>query len=121
MSTQTTVTVDLVTLRTALEASDAETLIGLYADDAELQVIDRINQPSKPLIFQGKEAIASYWRDVCGREMAHTVEHVVAGGDTVAYSEACRYPDGTRVQCIAFLDLVNGKIVRQRGVQAWDE
>jgi len=121
MDAEKTRAVDLVALRTALEASDAETLIGLYADDAELQVIDRINQPSKPLIFQGKEAIAGYWRDVCGRQMAHTVEHVVAAGDTLAYSEACRYPDGTRVQCIAFLDLLGGKIVRQRGVQAWDE
>lgn len=121
MSTETTGAVDLVTLRTALEASDAETLIGLYAEDAELQVIDRINQPSKPLIFQGKDAIAGYWHDVCGQQMAHVMEHVVAAGDTGAYSEACRYPDGTRVQCSAFLDLLGGKIARQRGVQAWDE
>lgn len=109
------------TVRTALEGSDAETLIGLYADDAELQVMDSRHQPSSPLVFRGKAAIAGYWHEVCSRQMTHVVERIAHDADTLAYSEACRYPDGTRVQCIAFLDIANGKIVRQVGVQTWDE
>jgi predicted SnoaL-like aldol condensation-catalyzing enzyme len=108
-------------LRTALETSDAASLIGFYADDAQVKVIDKLHQPSNPLVLQGKDAIATYWTDVCGRAMAHIVEKVVHDGDSMVYSEACSYPDGTRVQCIAVLDLSGGKIVRQVGVQAWDE
>lgn len=51
----------------------------------------------------------------------HTVERIVHDGTALAYSEACRYPDGTRVQCVVFLDLVNGKIARQLRIQIWDE
>jgi hypothetical protein len=36
-------------------------------------------------------------------------------------TEACRYPDGTRVLCLAMLDLRDGLIVRQTAVQEWDE
>lgn len=53
--------------------------------------------------------------------MTHVVDRIARDGDTLAYSEACRYPDGMRVRCIAILDLVNGKIIRQLGVQTWDE
>lgn len=114
-------TADVVTLRTALERSDAATIIDLFVDDAELRVMDHLHPPSKPQIYRGKEAIAGYWNDLCGREMTHTVERIAHDGDTMAYSEACRYPDGTRVQCIAVLDLVNGKIARLVGIQTWDE
>ena len=122
MSSETkNATLDVATWRTAIEAGDARTIIDLYADDAELQVMDSLHRPSAPLVFRGKEAIAGYWNDICGRAMSHVVERVARDGDTLAYSEACRYPDGTRVQCIAFLDLVDDRIVRQVGVQTWDE
>jgi ketosteroid isomerase-like protein len=113
--------VNTAKVRTALETNDAHAIINLFADDAELLVLDHLHPPSKPQVYRGKEAIAGYWSDVCGRQMTHTVERIIHEGDTLAYSEACRYPDGTRVQCIAFLDLVNGKIARQLGVQSWDE
>ena len=41
-------------------------------------------------------------------------------GDTAAFAQACRYPDGTRVLCLAMLDLRDGLIVRQTAVQEWD-
>jgi hypothetical protein len=118
---QGTDAIDVVTLRAALEASDAPTLIGLYADDAELQMMDQRHQPSNPLVYRVKEAIAGYLHDLCARDMTHVVERIAHDGDILAYSEACRYPDGGRVQCIAVLDLVNGRIMRQVGVQTWDE
>jgi ketosteroid isomerase-like protein len=122
MSTNTgTATLDTVAWRTAIEAGDAQKISDLYADDAELLVMDKLHQPGAPLVFRGKAAIAGYWQDICGRDMTHVVERVARDGDTLAYSEACRYSDGTRVQCIAFLDLAGEKIVRQVGVQTWDE
>src|SRR5690606_1555644 len=38
-------------------------------------------------------------------------------GDRLAFSQACTYPDGTRVYCLAVLDLKDGKITNQTGVQ----
>jgi len=111
----------LETLKTAIETRDAAAMIGLYADDAELKIMDRIHQPSNPLMFRGKQEIAGYWQDICGRDMSHRVERSVAAGDTVAYSEACQYPSGERVHCVTVLELRDGKVVRQVGVQTWDE
>ena len=120
MSTTTTM-LTAASLRQALESSDAKLLNSFYAMDAELTVVDKIHGPSKPLVLRGNVAIAQYWNDVCARAMTHTVEHLVATDDTFVYNEACLYPDGTRVRCIAVLDLVDGLIVKQVGVQAWDE
>jgi predicted SnoaL-like aldol condensation-catalyzing enzyme len=107
--------------REAIEGHDAKTLTEFFADDAELQVVDHVHQPSKPLIYRGKDAIARYWDDLCARDMTHAIDRAVTQGETMAYSEACQYPNGQRVQCIAVLDVTDGKIVRQFGVQAWDE
>jgi len=52
--------------------------------------------------------------------MTHELERVVVSSDHAAFIETCRYPDGTRVQCVAVLDLDDGRIVRQSGVSAWD-
>jgi hypothetical protein len=44
----------------------------------------------------------------------------VADGDRLAFTQACAYPDGTRVFCSAMIELEAGKIARQTNVQAWD-
>jgi hypothetical protein len=36
------------------------------------------------------------------------------------YQVACAYPDGTRVFCSTIAELRDGRIVRERVVQAWD-
>jgi hypothetical protein len=53
--------------------------------------------------------------------MTHEVQTPVLGRDAVAFTEACRYPDGTNVLCATVLELAGGRIVRQVAVQAWDE
>jgi hypothetical protein len=52
--------------------------------------------------------------------MTHRLERVVVSGDTAAFTQACRYPDGASVLCLAMLDLRDGLIVRQTAVQEWD-
>lgn len=108
-------------LRRAVERKDAEALVGLYADDAKLSVVNRNSTPGSPFELHGKEAIAEYLRDVCGRAMAHRIEREVVGEDRIAFTEECEYPDGTRVLCAATLELKDGKIFRQVNVEAWDE
>ena len=107
-------------LKRAIEGNKAAALAGFYADDALVQVIDRDNPPSKPRKLQGKSAISSYFADVCGRDMTHTVEAGVAVGNRLAFTQSCAYPDGTKVFCSAMVDLKGGKISRQVVVQAWD-
>jgi hypothetical protein len=53
--------------------------------------------------------------------MTHSVERLVVDGAGAAFVQACQYPSGARVLCVAVLDLKDGLITRQYGVQAWNE
>jgi hypothetical protein len=108
-------------LRQAIENLDANRLVGLYANDAEMLTVNRYTTPSSPKVLKGKEEIAEHLRDVCGRAMTHRVENEVIGEDRVAFNEACEYPDGNRVLAAMTLDVRNGKVVHQVNVEAWDE
>ncbi|MEA2246225.1 MAG: hypothetical protein QOH46_754 [Solirubrobacteraceae bacterium] len=119
-TTTTTSTFDAAALRRAFESKDPEQLLGLYADDATVEVVDQRNTPSSPQRHDGREAIRAHIEDLLAREMTHKVETVAVGADAVGYSVRCAYPDGTRVVCAATAQLRDGKIVRELGVQAWD-
>lgn len=121
MATSATKAFDFGDLKHAIEHGDADTLTRLYADDAEMVVIDRDRPPSSPMTLTGKEAIAAFWRDVCGRAMTHHIDHEVVGTDRVSYVEECAYPDGCHVTAAMTLDLRDGRIARHLTVQAWDE
>jgi hypothetical protein len=70
---------DFEVLRRALEQSEAETLLSLYADDAEIKTINRNATPSSPQVLSGKEEIGEILRDVCSRQMTHRIEDEVIG------------------------------------------
>ena len=116
----TTMGVTAAGLKKAVENREAQTLIGFYADDATMRIIDRDHPPNKTMELKGQAAIARYYEDVCGRAMTHRVESAVADAQHLAFTQACAYPDGARVFCTAMLDLADGKIVQQISVQAWD-
>ena len=105
----------------ALEQSQADLLASLYADDARMTIVDRDRPPSAPLVIQGRDNIIEFWRDVCGREMTHKVDHMIGGDERVAFIEECLYPDGCRVLSAMTLKLRDGRIVDHLTVQAWDE
>ncbi len=113
-------TLSVPALKRAIEGRDAKGLAGFYADDAVVRIIDRDNPPSKPRELKGKAAITAYYDDLCGRAMTHRIESAIAEGKHLAFTQACAYPDGTKVFCSAMLELADGKIVRQTAVQAWD-
>jgi SnoaL-like domain len=112
---------DFGRLKSALERSDAETLVSLYAEDAEMTIVDRDRPPREPLRLVGKPAIANFWQDVCSREMSHEVGQEVVGPDRAAFVERCLYPDGCNVLSAMTLELRGGLIVRHLTIQAWDE
>lgn len=111
---------DFEALRRVIEGKDARRLIGLYADDAELGVVNRNSPPSAPFVLRGKEAILEYLRDLCGRDVTHRIKREIVGEDRVAFNEDCEYPDGTRILCAAMLEVRDGKIAHQASVEAWD-
>jgi hypothetical protein len=108
-------------LRRAIEGRDAETLTGFYRPDAIMQIIDRDHPPSHPTELRGRDAIAAHLADVCGRAMTHRVDEAVQQNGKLAFRQSCAYPDGTRVACLAMLDLQDGQIARQTTVQVWDQ
>jgi hypothetical protein len=112
---------DFEAMRRAVEQLDADLLIDLYADDAELRIVNKSATPSSPRKIRGKEEIAEYLRDVCGRAMKHRIEREVLGEERVAFNEECEYPDGTKVLAATTLEVRDGKIVGQVNVEAWDE
>ena len=70
---------DLETFRRAAEGKDPDSLLGLYADDAEYVRVDRNSTPSSPMALRGKEEISEYLRDVFSRDMTHSIENEVVG------------------------------------------
>jgi ketosteroid isomerase-like protein len=120
MSTITTGQPVLADLHRAIEERDAAGQARLYADDAVLTVIDADNGPSRPKVLRGRAAIADSLAEICARDMTHEVQFFVHDGDRASVGVACRYPDGTRVQCLGAMTLRDGKIAEQTTLQAWD-
>ena len=98
MSTQVSSdTFDLARFCAAAEGRDVETQLSMYAPDAVVTIADRINQPGSPQVLHGRGEIAAWLKDICGRDMSHHVQDSVGDAGGAAFSEACRYSDGTNV------------------------
>ena len=122
MTEQKTISgLDFGTLRRAAEHDDAEALGNLYAEDAEVLIVNRETPPSSPHVLRGREQIAEFLKDACGRDIKARIEAEVIGEERIAFNEACQYPDGTRVLSATTLEVQDGKIARQVSVEAWDE
>jgi hypothetical protein len=117
----TTVTFDLDRFTRAAAERDAATQLSMYGPDATVTIADRVSQPSSPRVLRTREQIRAWLEDMYGRDMTHTVTHAVADGSGAAYTQACRYPDGTSVLCATVIALDGGLISGQTIVQAWDE
>jgi ketosteroid isomerase-like protein len=112
---------DFEALRRAEEQRDFDAMLDLYADDAEIRIVNRNTPPSSPYVLRGKEEIAEYLKDAFSRDMKHRVENEVVGEDRLSFYVNCEYPDGMRVLGAETVDVRDGKIVLQTEVVAWDE
>src|SRR5688572_11725273 len=92
-------------IKQAIESRDGALLASLYAEKATLRIVDRNNPPSRPREIKGRAAIATFWDDICSRAMTHLVETTVADGNRLAFTQACAYPDGAKVLCLAMVEL----------------
>ena len=121
MGTAATPAFNADTLRRGVEGHTAADLLSLYADDAQVRIVDRNTQPSKPKVLHGRGEIGAMFEDIYSRDMTHKVDHCIIQGDHAAYTQSCEYSDGTRVLAESMITLRDGKITEEILIQAWDE
>jgi hypothetical protein len=119
MSTLTTFDLDRFTR--AAEERDAATQLSMYGPDAVVTIVDKITQPGSPRVLRTRDEIKGWLEDMYARDMTHSVKHRVLDETGAAYTQACRYPDGTNVVCATVIQLDGGAISTQTAVQVWDE
>jgi hypothetical protein len=117
----TITTFDLDRFARAAEERDAATQLSMYGPDATVTIADKVTQPGSPRVLRTREQIKDWLEDTYGRDMTHSVGYRVTGDSGAAYTQACRYPDGTNVLCATVIALDDGRISDQTVVQVWDE
>jgi hypothetical protein len=117
----TITTFDLDRFTRAAEERDAATQLSMYGPDAVVTINNKISQPGAPRVLRGREEIKSWLEDMYGRDMTHKVQHTVSDETGAAYTQACRYADGTNVLCATVIELDGGVISGQTVLETWDE
>ncbi len=121
MSATTSATFDLDRFTRAAEARDAATQLSMYGPNATVTIANKISQPGAPKVLRTHDEIRTWLEDMYARDMTHTVQHRVKDDTGVAYTQACRYPDGTNVLCATVIALDGGVIADQTVLEVWDE
>jgi hypothetical protein len=121
MSTTTSNTFDLDRFARAAEERDASTQLSMYGPEATVTIVDKLSQPGSPRVLRTHDEIKGWLEDTYSRDMNHSVEHRIKDQTGAAYTQACRYPDGTNVLCATVIQLDAGAITQQTVVQVWDE
>lgn len=117
----TITTFDLDRFARAAEERDAATQLSMYGEDAVVTINNKISQPGAPRVLRGREEIKGWLEDMYARDMTHKVQHRVLDETGAAYTQACRYPDGTNVLCATVIELDGGVISGQTVLETWDE
>jgi hypothetical protein len=117
----TITTFDLERFARAAEERDASTQLSMYGPDAVVTIADRVSQPRAPRVLSTREEIKAWLEDTYGRDVTHSVAHRVKDDTGAAYTQDCRYPDGTSVLCATVIELDGELIAGQTVVQVWDE
>jgi hypothetical protein len=112
---------DLDRFARAAEERDASTQLSMYGPDATVTIADKVSQPGSPRVLHTHQEIKGWLEDMYSRDMTHSVRHRVKDETGAAYTQTCRYPDGTNVLCATVIELDRGQITGQTVVQVWDE
>ena len=117
----TITTFDLDAFTRAAEARDASTQLSMYGQDAVVTIANKVSQPGSPRVLRGREEIGAWLEDTYARDLTHKIRHTVSDDGGAAYTQACRYPDGTNVLCGTVIQLDGGVISGQTVLEVWDE
>ena len=114
---ETTRGFDFGALRNAIESGDPDLLIGFYAEDAELRVVNAVSPQGSAFELKGRSQIERYLRAGSDQQMSWVLEgEVVFGEGSIAFGQVCAYPDGTRVAVGTTLEIAESLIGRQTDV-----
>jgi SnoaL-like domain len=117
----TITTFDLDRFTRAAEERDAATQLSMYGADAVVTINNKVSQPGAPRVLHGRGEIKAWLEEMYARDMTHKVQHRVHDDTGAAYTQACRYPDGTNVLCATVIELDGGVISGQTVLETWDE
>ena len=105
---------DFWALRDAIERKDPDALLGFYAEDAGLRIVHEALPDGRAFELKGKAQIERYLRAVCDQDVTCAVRgEAVFGERSVAFVEACSYPNGTPISISTTLEVEEGLISRQ--------
>ena len=112
---------DFEALKVGIERCDPDLVLGFYAEDAQLSIVNALTPHASRFELCGKAEIAKHLRATFGQEASHRVEREdIVGEDRVTFREACQYSDGGRIVVETTLEVRDGKIVRQVDVVRMD-
>lgn len=120
MSATATAQTTLDALRAALDRKDYDALESCYADDAVYVSYSERNRPSSAEELRGPEAIGRAFREAPS-DLTHELTDEVVSDDRFAITLKCTYPTGELVLQTSICEVREGRIVRQAGVETWDE
>lgn len=111
MSTQTRF--DIAGLSRAIEQGDPRYQAALYADDAEIAIVDSSSNDEPPQILQGKSAIRDWIEQVCWGSSYRRVLDPQASEARVSFTEECQQSDGASYQYSCIAEVSRGQIIRE--------
>lgn len=110
MSTQ--LRFDIDGFRRAIESGDARYQLALYADDAELNVVDPDDPFATPHVLHGKPAIGSWIEQLHARSTGLRVVDLRSMPDRVELTEEVDGRDGSHVAYGYSAEVRRGQLVR---------
>ena len=114
MSTQ--ISFDLAGLVGAIESGNTQYQLALYADCAEMRIIDSDRPAQAPQILRGRPAIAAWIDRVYATHENHRVVDFTADPQSLALIEEYQGPEGTPVRFARSVELSAGQIKRETAV-----
>jgi hypothetical protein len=114
MDTQSTF--DLAGLIGAIESGNTQYQLALYADCAEMRIIDSDRPAQAPYILRGRPAIAAWIGRVYASHENHRVVDFTADSQNLALIEEYRGPEGTSVRYARSVELSGGQITSETAV-----
>ena len=111
---------DFASFKKAVEGRHAANWISLYADDAEWIEYRHHSPPRAPNIMRGRDTIATFLERVCSQPLTLAVEDEIVGDGRAAFRLIVGLDAGRRIIEHIMIYFVEGKIVREVDVEAWD-
>jgi len=109
-------------LRRAYEENAVDLALSLYAEHAQIHIVDHANPPDSPKVLRGTAQIARYLEHLHGQQVTHHVgaalHDMVSGEGRIAFNVASWSTDGRKRLTAQTYEVHKGEIVYQTNVEA---